>query len=41
MIFDVEEIREVCAEFGWEIPDPLNEATKPRPYVRALMELEG
>ena len=41
MMFEMYSIRQVCAEFGWEIPDPLNEATKPRPYVRALMELEG
>ena len=41
VMFNMNEIREVCMEFGWEIPDPLNEATKPRPYVRALMELEG
>ena len=41
VMFNMNEIREVCMELGWEIPDPLNEATKPRPYVRALMELEG
>ena len=39
--FNMYSIRQVCTEFGWEIPDPLNEATKPRPYIRALMELEG
>tara|TARA_B100000749_G_C18159312_1_gene355186 strand:+ start:85 stop:573 length:489 start_codon:yes stop_codon:yes gene_type:complete len=41
MMFDMYSIRQVCAEFGWEIPDAANEATKPRPYIRALMELEG
>ena len=42
MIFNMDDIREVCAEFGWEFPDPFNEAfNQPRPYVRALMELEG
>ena len=41
MIFDMEEIHQVFAEFGLEIPDHDLEMTKPRPYVRALMELEG
>ena len=40
-LFEMDEVRQVCEEFGWEMPDPLNEATKPRPYARALMELEG
>ena len=40
-LFEMDEVRQVCEEFGWEMPDPLNEETKPRPYVRALMELEG
>ena len=40
-LFEMDEVRQVCEEFGWEMPDPLNEETNPRPYVRALMELEG
>ena len=40
-LFEMDDIRQVCEEFGWEMPNAANEATKPRPYVRALMELEG
>ena len=42
MIFVMEEIREVCAEFGWEMPDDYEVmAFSRRQLVRALMELEG